>query len=401
MDIADKMNETKTMRNLTLLILMLLLFCGRSGAQTNPVFGPEKRVNITGLTFDAMEPFISGDGNTLFFNSLNSGGNTNLYRASRIDDTTFVYSGIVGGTNDTSSNHLDAVASLDSSLNFFWTSLRGYPLKIENLHTGKYNGGTVTNLHRIYGTVNVYYFAYPFGYLIMDAAVNYQGNQLYYCNAEFDFSNTTCVGVPCESKLGIGQKVNDSTFNRIPLSAQILSNVNDTNNYIIYAPQVTKNGLELYFTRLLKSSVNTEICVAVRSSVTGNFGIPQVIHSNPGFVPEAASPSLDMQKIYYHQKNSTGQFRIYMRYRLNPTGIENVSPKTTFSIYPNPTQGVINLVLPDAGPEFLVRLHNNYGELVFETKHSKTIDLSGYPKGIYLLTIMNGDHLTTKKVILD
>jgi hypothetical protein len=60
-----------------------------------------------------MEPFISLDGNTLFFNSLNSGGNTNLYYATKVNDSTFNYVGLVGGTYDPSPNHLDAVASIN------------------------------------------------------------------------------------------------------------------------------------------------------------------------------------------------------------------------------------------------------------------------------------------------
>ena len=73
-----------------------------------------------------MEPFISPDENTLF-NSLNSGGNTNLHYATKIDDTTFTYNGLVAGTYDSSLNHLDAVASMDTQITFFWVSLRSIP----------------------------------------------------------------------------------------------------------------------------------------------------------------------------------------------------------------------------------------------------------------------------------
>ena len=50
---------------------------------------PEVPVTVAGLTFDAMEPFLSPDGITLFFNSLNAGGNTNLYQA---ENDTMVHS---------------------------------------------------------------------------------------------------------------------------------------------------------------------------------------------------------------------------------------------------------------------------------------------------------------------
>ena len=181
------------MKSKFLTITLLLIYTLQTFSQTYPSFGPEIKVTISGLTFDAMEPFISLDGNTLFFNSLNSGGNTNLYYATKVNDSTFNYVGLVAGTYDPSPNHLDAVASHDSLNNFFWTSLRGYPSPMENLHRGIYSGGNVSNITRVYGDFNIYNFNYPFGWLIMDAAINYQGNLLYFCNAKFDFSNTTCV----------------------------------------------------------------------------------------------------------------------------------------------------------------------------------------------------------------
>ena len=180
----------------------------------------------------------------------------------------------------------------------------------------------------------------------MDAAINYQGNLLYFCNAKFDFSNTTCVGVPCESKLGVAQKVNDSIFNKIPNLNAIFSNVNDTINYIIYAPQITKDGLELYYTRLLKSTYNTEICVSVRTTISDNFSLPAIIHSNLGFVPEAASPSTDKQKIYYHQKDGTGVFHIYLRYRSSNTAIITHKNFENIKVFPNPTHNILCIDFP-------------------------------------------------------
>ena len=55
----------------------------------NPIYGGEKTVTINGLTFDAMEPQLSTDGNALFFNSLNDGITTSLHYAARVNDTTF------------------------------------------------------------------------------------------------------------------------------------------------------------------------------------------------------------------------------------------------------------------------------------------------------------------------
>jgi hypothetical protein len=54
---------------------------------TYGVFTNPQPVTIEGYTQDAMEPFISPDGNYLFFNSSNSAPATNLYYATATDET--------------------------------------------------------------------------------------------------------------------------------------------------------------------------------------------------------------------------------------------------------------------------------------------------------------------------
>ncbi len=74
-----------------LLTLLKNLIFRQCYVQIYPTFGPEKSVAITGLIFDAMKPFISSDGSTLYFNSLNSGANTSLYYATKVNGTSFIY----------------------------------------------------------------------------------------------------------------------------------------------------------------------------------------------------------------------------------------------------------------------------------------------------------------------
>ncbi len=381
------------------LITVLVVLSTSCFAQFYPHFGSEIKVNITGMSFDAMEPFISSDGNTLFFNSLNSGGNTNLYYANKVDDTTFTFEGLVEGTYDPTPDHLDAVASLDSLNNFFWVSLRGYPVPMENLHCGKYDDGVVSDCTRVYGDFNRYEFAYPFGWLIMDAAIDYSGEFLYFCNAKFDFLGLTCAGIPCESKIGLAAKENDSTFNKLPSSEATFALINDTANYIIYAPQVTKDGLEIYFTRLLKGSFNTEICVSVRNSVEEPFSAPLVLHSNLGFVPEAASPTLDKQKIYYHQKDETGIFHIYLRNRIVVASDPDFFDSDMLQIYPNPTNGMLEINLPYPNESFTCQVHDAFGKEIYTITDNTSIDLSLFSNGIYFLSVIQNDKKWVTKII--
>jgi len=302
---------------ITLFTLLLIMSCSSDEntsviAQTYPSFGPETDINITGLTFDAMEPFLSSDGNYLFFNNVNDGINTKLFYATKINDSTFSFVGELNGTNQSTAPHLDAVADMDANGNFYWTSTRNYPAELNNLFHGNFTAGNITNIGRVQGDFNK---NIP-GWLVMDHGISLDGQFLYFNNARFD--DTTCQG-PCETTIGIAQKVNNTTFNTIPDSANILQHINDS-NYIYYAPCISSNNLELYYTRYLKgtitSSTHFEICVAVRSNASSAFSIPKVLFSSPiANLIEAPTLTTNKNIMYYHKK-TTNSHKIVMRHRI-------------------------------------------------------------------------------------
>lgn len=362
--------------------------CPWSFSQVYPTFGPEKTVTITGNTLDAMEPFISADGNTLFFNSLNNGTTTSLYYATRVNDTTFTFVGQVNGVNNLTP-HLDAVASMDSANTFFWVSTRNYPTVFENYQRGSYSTGSVTKAGRVIGN----FYVYSPGWLIMDAAINYDGTLLIYCNAWFN----NCGGLPCKARLGIAQKVNDSTFNKITTSEQVLANINDS-TYIVYAPEITKDGLELYFTRIKNGTTLTEICVSVRPSLTGVFSLPKVIYSNQPEIPEAATIVPDKSRIYYHKKPGS-LFKIFMRYRTVSTGTdEKPVSNTAIQLFPNPSESTFKILLPDSQQNAEVRIYDMLGQQVLSSSQMD-VDISGLQMGIYSILIKQGENSSIQKLI--
>ncbi|WP_323788113.1 hypothetical protein [Psychroserpens sp.] len=276
-----------------------------------PSFGSELEVSINGLSFDAMEPFISPDANYLFFNNLNDGINTKLYYATRVNDATFEYVGELTGTNQTITPHLDAVADMDIEGNFYWTSTRDYPTELNNLFHGTFNNGIVSSIERVQGDFNM---NTP-GWLTMDHGISLDGQYLYFNNARFDEAN--CQG-PCETNLGVAQKDNVSAFNRLSNSATLLESINDA-NYIYYAPCISSDNLELYYTRYLKGQITTgtvfEMCVAVRPDSNSNFSLPKVLFSETiSNLIEAPTLTVDKNIMYYHQK-TINSHKIMMRYR--------------------------------------------------------------------------------------
>ena len=306
-------------KNILTFILMLLLItsCSKNNSEVNqaltfPSFGSEIDVNIVGLTFDAMEPFISPDGNYLFFNNINAGVDTKLYYATKINNSTFTYVGELTGTNQVEAPHLDAVADMDSNNNFYWTSTRNYPTELDNLFHGTFNSGNVLNIDRVHGDFNMN----TVGWLVMEHSISLDGKFLYYNNARFDSQN--CVG-PCETNIGVAKKVNSTTFNRLSNSTSILRNINNS-NYIYYAPSISSDDLEFYFTRYLKGQINSntvfEICVAVRNNSNNSFSVPKVLFSEKSSnLIEAPTLTVDKKIIYYHKK-TISTYKIVMRNRI-------------------------------------------------------------------------------------
>ncbi len=200
---------------------------------------------------------------------------------------------------------------MDINGNFYWTSTRNYPTELNNLFHGTFSAGNVNNIERVQGDFNM---NSP-GWLIMDHGISLDGQYLYFNNARFDDVN--CQG-PCETTLGVAQKINASTFNTLSNSASILQNINDS-NYIYYAPCISSDNLELYFTRYLKGQITSatvfEICVAVRSNSLSEFSIPRVLFSEViSSLIEAPTLTVDKNVIYYHRKTSVSH-KIVMRYR--------------------------------------------------------------------------------------
>jgi hypothetical protein len=268
-----------------------------------PEFTDETEVIIEGYSKDAMEPFISKDGSFLFFNSLNDGDSTSLYYATKVNDTVFNFEGEIGGVNGRVP-HLDAVASMDVKNVFYFVSTRNYPDVFENYRTGKFDSGVVTGVESVAGD---FYIRSP-GWLIMDAEISGDGNLLYYVNAKFSGNL-----LPDEARIGVAEKKN-SMFEKPDDSENIFKNINNF-GCLVYAPCISSNGDELYFTRIIKGTFTTHICVSIRSDAGVTFSVPQIIEIE-GVSVEAPSLSDDGERLYYHKKlGRDNKYHIFMMRR--------------------------------------------------------------------------------------
>jgi hypothetical protein len=258
---------------------------------TNP-----EPVTIEGYTMDAMEPFISPDGNYLFFNNSNSLPTTNLYYATRIDDVTWQYQGEIAGANV--SGATTAVPSMDMNGNFYFVSTRSYYQTFSTIYSGTFSNGSLSNVALVPGVSKD-----TIGDINFDQCISPDGNTLYFDDGVF-----TGASVPAKATIAIATR-NGDQFVRLPNSADIMRKIN--NSDLNYAPDISQSGLEFFFTRLKNPPPKPppEIYTATRSSTSKPFGEPKKIKAITGFA-EAPALSPDEKSLYYHLQVN-GTFQIY------------------------------------------------------------------------------------------
>jgi hypothetical protein len=81
-----------------------------------------------------------------------------------------------------------------------------------------------------------------------------------------------------------------------------------------------------------------------------------------------------------------------------PIGLTEVNFKNNFSIYPNPAKTELNLNVSQNDINEL-SISNLLGQVLMNVKNKNSIDISNLTKGIYLVTITQGQNIYTKKFI--
>jgi hypothetical protein len=266
---------------------------------TYSAFTDPQLVTISGYTGSAMEPFISGDGNYLLFNTSNVPPSVPaLEFATRIDATTFQYQGEVGGANQ--SGYLSGTPSMDANGNLYFVSTRSYARTLSTVYSGRFASGAVTDVHRVPGISGG-----TLGTIDFDVEVSPDGSTLYVSVGHFG------GGPPTSAHLAIFVRVG-SSFVPDAYSASILRSVNKA-GMLTYAASISANGLELFFTQANSAGGDPAIYRAVRTRVGGAFGHVQRVGAATGFV-EAPAITADGNTLYYHQLvGSTFQIRSVTR----------------------------------------------------------------------------------------
>lgn len=258
-------------------------------------FGEPQLVAIRGYQGDAMEPFITKDGRYLLFNNRNDPKiDTKLLFAERVDDLTFDYRGELEGANTSA---LEGVPSVDRHGNLFFVSTRSYAETLSTIYRGRFGQGRVSGIELVAGIS-----LRQRGMVTFDAEVSADGSTLFVADGRFAGGH-----VPETADIDIAVR-DGAGFRRLPGARDLLRNVNTA--ALEYAPAVSGDLLELFFTRLEGSgrSPRSAILRASRPSAAAPFGLPQRLASITGFV-EAPALSGDGRSLYYHRLDG-GRFVI-------------------------------------------------------------------------------------------
>lgn len=274
------------------------LGCGGGRVVDYRGFGAPQRVVIDGYTGDAMEPFISKDGNKLFFNNSNDPKiDTDLFFAVRTGPMRFRFAGPVVATNSAA---LDAVPSVDASGQLYFISTRAYASTLETIFTTGPQGADKALAIPVKGLSQ-----HTPGQLNFDAEISSDGHTLWLVDGTFD-------GGPMPKRATIAIATgNGSQFVRNPDSDVRLQAINAAG--LNYAPAISSDGRELFFTRMTNMGWSTTpvICRSVEQR-DGRFGAPQLVAAATGFV-EAPSLSQDGHALYFHRRDGDR----YAIYRIN------------------------------------------------------------------------------------
>ncbi len=294
---------------LTLLITITVSSCGGSSGNSPPPtydkFGTPELITMINYNGDIMEPFFSRDEQYLFFNDNAAGGKNLHYSTYNSITDTFTYIGEVGPLiNDNTS--VQGVPTLDNSNTFFYIDTKFYnplasPPVYVTMFTGTWTGASVTGVTPMAGLD----FPSP-GFLNFDLDISPDGNTLWFNDGFFS-------GNPFPEAADIkiaNYNPGNGLFERDPNVDLIMANVN-TATHLEYAPAISADGLELFFTRLDLDSMKANIYRTSRPDTSSAFGPALVVSSISSFA-EGATFSQNEKTIYYHWHNtSSDKFELY------------------------------------------------------------------------------------------
>lgn len=104
----------------------------------------------------------------------------------------------------------------------------------------------------------------------------------------------------------------------------------------------------------------------------------------------------DLIVVVFIQDNTTKEVLQSKTFDIVTTGIDNLS-KNNVTLYPNPSTGIVNITNTTNAQ---INVMNMVGQIVL-TDNGSSVDMSNLTNGTYFVQIIEGEYITTKKIILN
>ncbi len=89
--------------------------------------------------------------------------------------------------------------------------------------------------------------------------------------------------------------------------------------------------------------------------------------------------------------------------QVNVSGISDNQFTGQFSVFPNPANGVFNIVLSNPTNSTIIEVYNSLGQLVYREKSSEamnTIDLRNNAQGLYVVKVIDNNHIVSSQILI-
>lgn len=311
----------------TIAASIVVMGCGAHSTSKAPVevveqvdhsnFSKPQKVTVLGLPvwyggtpMSIEEPFVSRDGQFLFFNSNERENKKDLHYAKLINGR-WVYRGEIGpGINRL--KQVDANPSMDRHYNFYFIASETKSF----IKRGRFDPvrGEVTGVEEMGGFPNIDPLLLKFKVNTnMGVEVSADGNTAYFSRATFKMVGMKVKGI-LASDILFCEKVDGRFVYREKYAKRIMAKINTDD--LEYAASITNDGLRLFFTRLSAKDlaaghIRSRIMYATRRSTDEPFGAPKIVGpiGTSDFV-EGPAISGDGKALYYH-KREDNKFKLY------------------------------------------------------------------------------------------
>ena len=87
---------------------------------------------------------------------------------------------------------------------------------------------------------------------------------------------------------------------------------------------------------------------------------------------------------------------------VEPSEIETIESGNILRIYPNPVTSILNIEVDNTEGEYTLNITSIDGTnmLTQRIKDKTSLDLSGYPKGYYLVRVLTSNKNLTQKIVI-